>query len=238
MHRFMPTVVLATLLSGSALAATDIAGITIGAPLSGQRQAIAKVNPSYQLNDIKLANGKTVGVNAIAQNAGRVTDQFVVIQNDSGIVWFVARAQALEKGSRIKPETLLNSLKDKYGMYTELSIGSGGPMWQFDRQGNIYKGQSVQGPCYAGIGAGASTTFGKVPGTSIQVPRNFTPKCGTEITTSVLKDSTDGMVSAFAVQIVDAKRMYDELNGKATAEENERKRKLEAEKSKDTKPKL
>ena len=237
MKTFAATILLA-LVTNQAVAATDIAGVQIGSPLAPQRAIIAKANPSYQLNDIKLTSGKTVGINAIAQKDGRVIDQFVAIQNESGIVWFVARAQALEKGARIKSDTLLNSLKDKYGMYTELSIGSGGPMWQFDRQGNIYKGQSVQGPCYAGIGAGASTTFGKVPGTSIQVPSNFTPKCGTQITTSVLKDSTDGMVSAFAVQIVDAKRMYDELNGKATTEENERKQKLEAEKHKDTKPKL
>ena len=235
MMKIRAATMFAAFVTNHAGAATDIAGVQIGLPLATQKAIIAKANPSYELKDIKLS-GKTVGINAIAEKEGRVIDQFVAIQNESGIVWFVARAQALEKGARIKSDTLLNSLKDKYGLYTE--FGSVGPMWQFDRQGNIYKGQWVQGPCYAGIGAGASTTFGQVPGTSIQVPRNFTPKCGTEITTSVLKDSTDGMVSAFAVQIVDAKRMYDELNGKATAEEDQRKQKLEAEKSKDIKPKL
>lgn len=237
MKIFAPISVL-TFAATQAIAANDIAGVQIGSPLSTQRTVIAKANPSYQLNDVKLTTGKIVGINAIAQKDGRIIDQFVVIQNDAGIIWFVARAQALEKGARIKPETLLNSFKEKYGPYADISTGSGGPIWQFDRQGKIHLGQYIQGPCYAGIGAGASTTFGKVPGTAIQVPRNFTPRCGTEITSYVRKDSTDGMVSAFSVQIVDAKRMYDELNGKSAVEENERKQKLEAEKSKDIKPKL
>jgi len=236
MMKTISQVSLLAFVATQAIAAMDIAGVQIGLPLSTQKAAITKANPSYQLTDIKLTTGKTAGITAIAKKDGKVIDQFVAIQNDAGIVWFVARAQELEKGARIKPEVLLNSLKDKYGTYTELSGGSGGPMWQFDRQEKIYQGQhSTQGPCYAGIGAGASTN---IPGTSISVPSKFTPTCGIEIETDVHKDSADGMVSAFTVRIVDAKRMYDELNGKATAKENERKQRLEAEKTSNVKPRL
>ncbi len=226
------------MLTGQAIAAQDIAGVQIGIPFLPQKNLIAKANPGYQLNDIKFSNGKTVGINAIAQKDGRVVDQMVVIHNDAGVVWFIGRAQAPEKGSRIKLDTLLSSLKEKYGQYSDLSLGSGGPSWQFDRQGALFQGSAQSAPCYTGIGAGASTSFGKVPGTSIEVPRNFAPKCGVKISTSVLKDSTDGMVSAFSVQIIDAKLMYDELNAKDTNAETERKKQLESEKAKDNKPKL
>ena len=77
---------LLALVATQASATADIAGVQIGSPLSTQKTAIAKANPAYQLNDIKLTNGKIVGVNAIAQKDGRVTDQFVVVQNDAGIV--------------------------------------------------------------------------------------------------------------------------------------------------------
>jgi hypothetical protein len=220
--------------SAQSFAAPDIAGVQIGAPLSAQKKEIEKANPSYQISDIRLTNGKTIGVKAIAEKNGKQVDQFVAIQNDAGVVWFVARSQVLEQGSRIKYETLLDSLKEKYGMYTDISAGTGGPVWYFDRQGKIYQGGG-KNPCSRGVITGS---YRQVPGTTISVPSRFTETCGTEITSGIGKDSKDGMVNAFSVTIVDEKRMYDELNGKSVAEENERRRKLEDEKSKNVKPKL
>lgn len=164
-------------------------------------------------------------------------DQFVAIQNDAGIVWYVGRGQVLDKGVIIKTETLVNSLKEKYGPYTEISLGSNGPMRQFDRAGNIFHGKPIQGPCYTGLTAGASTSFGQIPGLSVTIPKVFSQECSVNIRTTLRKDN-DGMVSAFGVEIIDAGRMYDVLNGKKQATEAERKRQLEAERARDAKPKL
>ena len=224
---------------GAANAANDIAGVQIGSAFATSKALVVKANPGYQINEIRGGGGKVVGINALVQKDGRFIDQFVVIQNDAGIVWFVARAQGFEKGARIKSETLLNSLQEKYGSPSEMSVGSGGPMWDFDREGKLYQGASTQGPCYTGIGAGTTTSFGKVPGAlGINIPRTFGPKCGTRISTGVSKDSNDGMVSAFSVQIVDSKRMFDELNNKDMKLQTERQRQLDGEKARDAKPSL
>lgn len=87
MKTFAATILLA-LVTNQAVAATDIAGVQIGSPLAPQRAIIAKASPSYQLNDIKLTSGKTVGINAIAQKmAGLSTNlsPFKMNQASSGL---------------------------------------------------------------------------------------------------------------------------------------------------------
>ena len=220
--------------AGTALAANDIAGVAIGSSFNDQRAKIAQINPAYKLTDIKLTSGKTAGVNAQVESNGRVVDQFVALQDDSGTIWFVGRAQALEPGARIKPDVLVNSMVEKYGTYTELTLGGGGPTWQFDRQGKRYQGGAAQGPCAGTIGSARS--MGRVIAAPITVPQTFSPKCGIEINTWTLQN--EGMVSAFSVQIIDAKRMYDQLTKQGNAEEAARQKALEAEGAKGTKPKL
>ncbi|MCA1324924.1 hypothetical protein [Herbaspirillum sp. alder98] len=219
---------------GPALAANDIAGVAIGSSFNDQRAKIAQINPAYKLTDIKLTSGKTAGVNAQAESNGRVVDQFIALQDDAGVIWFVGRAQALEKGARIKPDVLVNSMVEKYGTYTELSIGSGGPTWQFDRQGKRYQGGAAHGPC--GNTVGGSAPMGKVIASPILVPQSFSPKCGIEILTWAQQN--DGMVASFSVQIADAKRMYDQINKQTNAEEAARQKAMEAEGAKGNKPKL
>lgn len=217
-----------------ALAANDIAGVAIGSSFKDQRAKIAQINPAYKLTDIMLRSGKTAGVNAQAESNGRVVDQFVALQDDAGVIWFVGRAQALEKGARIKPDVLVNSMVEKYGTYSELSIGSGGPTWQFDRQAKRYQGGAAQGPC--GSSVGGSAPMGKVIGTPILVPQTFSPKCGIEILSWTLQN--EGMVSSFSVQIADSKRMYDQINKQDNADEAARQKAIEAESAKGNKPKL
>ena len=219
---------------GSALAANDIAGVAIGSSFNDQRAKIAQINPAYKLTDIKLRSGKTAGVNAQVESNGRVVDQFVALQDDSGVIWFVGRAQALEPGGRIKPDVMVNSMVGKYGTYTELSLGSGGPTWQYDRQGKLYQGGAAQGPC--GGTVGSAMPMGKVIAAPIVVPQTFPPKCGVEIMTWALQN--EGMVSAFSVQIADSKRMYDQLTRQNNAEEAARQKAMESESAKGNKPKL
>lgn len=223
----------------SIFAATDISGIQLGQSFPAVKELVKKVNPAYELNDIKWSDGKLGGLNATVKRKGYVVDQFVVLQNKAGKVWFVGRAQQLEKGARVKPDVLLDSLKEKYGPYTELSTGSGGPSWNFDRNGKLYQGPTTQGPCYGGLGTGSIMPLGQnVMGVNISPPRDFTQKCGMEITSGMATDLTDGMVNSFGVRLIDSKSMYDELNGQAVTEETKRNQQLQNEKAKNVKPQL
>jgi len=224
------------LASSQAFAAYDVSGIQVGSPLAEQKAAITKINPSYRFSDMIYSTGKIVGVHAVAQKNGVPVDQFLAMQDDSGIVWLAARSQVLEKGERIKPDVFLNSLLEKYGPYTGLRglspFSKDEPMWQFDRQGNLYRGPVFQGPCW-NIG-----TMQPIDGDFIVVPHTPNEKCGTVILVATLKDKIDGMILKFSVEIVDIKRMYDEVNAKASAAESKRQQQLDIEKSRNIKPKL
>lgn len=215
--------------------ATDVSGIKVGVPLAAQRDAIAKINPNYQLNDIKLANGKLLGVLATARKDGTLVDHFLAVQDDDGTVWYVERGQEYAKGERIRKDVLLNSLKDKYGQeYTDVRWDYA-PQWEYDRHNNLYKG--IRGPC-ADL---ENSYIGRIEGFNVSVPTSFTESCGLKIETSMSFDSEDAdMVSRFVISITDPKHQYDVLSSRAAKEEADEKarkqRLLESEKA--NKPKL
>jgi hypothetical protein len=223
--------------------AFDVSGIQIGIPLQTQKAAIATINPSYQFSELKYGNGQIVGVEAVAQKNGINTDQFVVLQDGSGIVWLTARAQVLEKGERIKPDIFLDSLIEKYGPYSGLRFDYY-PVWQFDRQGNLYQGNLSAGPCWD-IFNTSIQRMGKLrrdlpsfADDSIIIPHKTNSKCGTIIWVTVFKESHDSMISRFSVEIIDVKRIDEEMDAKNTAAKNQKQQQLNEEKSKNIKPKL
>lgn len=221
------------LLVSKDIVAQDIAGIKIGDSFSAQKSLITKANSDYQLTDITLTDGSTIGIKAIAQKNGKATDYMLMLHNSSDIVWFIGRAQVFEKGSRINPDTLYSSLKEKYGSFSDASSD---PAWYFDRQGKLLPESAAIAPC---IMLGLPTQpFANLRGATISVPNSFSPKCGVIINTHIVKDRTDDMVSEFSVEIIDNKRMFDELKAKNTNIENERKTQLEKEKTNNNKPKL
>ena len=225
---------LALSLSFAAHAAQDISGVEIGSDFTAAKPLMMKANAGYQITDL-TQGGKVMGYNAIFLKDGNPVDQLVVLQNASGKVWFVARGQRLTQGERIKRETLLSSLRQKYGPESAISLGSNGPHWQFDRKGAIYKGDLSTGPCKGMVGGGVD--LGKVTNANINVPRSFAPTCGVNIDAPMFVDK-DGMVFAFTLQLIDGKAMFDELTSKDQAAKDEHQRKLDAERARDVKPKL
>jgi hypothetical protein len=221
-------------LSTTSIAASyEISGVAIGQPFADQRTRIQKINPAYKFSDIKTRDGQTSGLIATATRPDSLPiDQFVVTHTEAGQVWFVSRMQRFEPGSRINFDTLLKLLKEKYGPYV-LNAATGFPEWHLDRQGNLFVPKSFGdlGPCRA------LAAFGPTGGNSVRVPTSFQPKCGTSISTQIEKDR-DGMVTSFIVDVLDSQRIFDELDAKSKSKEQQKKDALDAEKAKDTRPKL
>jgi hypothetical protein len=226
---------LALSLSFSAYAAPDVSGIELGSAFSAARPLMMKANAGYEITDLKR-NGKVAGYSALFVKDGAPVDQLVVLQNAAGAVWFVARAQRLAQGERIKHETLLATLRAKYGPESGISLGSNGPSWQFNRAGALFKGDPSTGPC-VGLVSGSPAMVGKVPSANINVPSNYPAGCSTSVNAPLVVDQ-DGMVTHFSLHLIDVKAAYDELSGNEAAAKTEHQRKLEAERARDVKPKL
>jgi hypothetical protein len=232
---------LLALVTHRASAAFDVSGIQIGLPLATQKDAIANINPSYQLMYITNRTRQIIGIEGVARKNGLIVDQFTVIQDKSGIVRIVARVQALAKGERIKPDIFLNSLVQKYGDYSELGKSFNGtdvPQWRFDRQGNLYKGPPFKGPCLKINTSISFQTIGDTSASFIRVPTGVPSDCGTVIWTTGRQDLSDGMMSLFSVEIIDVKHLYDETEAMDSAEKIKKQQQLNEEKSKNIKPKL
>jgi hypothetical protein len=212
MKRVAALSILATAAAAHAAPANDIAGLQLGSSYANARPMMLKANPGYKFTDIILKGGKVAGTDARYSKGGKVVDQFVVLQDAAGAVWFMGRGQAFEQGSRIKRDTMLRSLEEKYGKPNDNMFGDGSQLWEFDR-----KGKQVVSK-FGGQGA----------------------ICNGGATSHYLGDMADPdkMVAAFSVMVMDSQRMYDELNGVKNKAENERLQKLKNEAAKDLKPKL
>lgn len=225
----------ALMIAGPVMAAQDIAGVKLGIPLSAQKTLIAKANPAYQLEDVKLRNGVVVGVTGVARKNKKIVDQMVVLQDKTGIVWFVTRGQTFDKGDRLKADAFAASLKEKYGPVTRV-FGST-LTWSYDRSGKQAHGDSYDLPCAAIWGSG--TNYSSVGGMQLNIPSRFDQKCGIALMAdagSDRDDDKDGMISSFSVSMVDAARQYDEINAKESSEAAAHKQLLNSEKN--NKPKL
>lgn len=231
---------LATLTCLTAMAADDIAGVTLGTSLADAKEAIAKANSDLKPSPLMLRNGNEGGVTAVSADlipeAGvgsvkRPSDEFAVLQTDSGKVWFIARVQRLEQGARIKTETLEASLTEKFGKPSSPGLGYGF-VWQFDREGKQYFGPDTAGPCESMMRGGSN-----LPGVTVGAPESFSPTCGKLIAVSTTQQP-GGMVPYYTVSLIDAKTMFDELAARDAQAETERAKKLSDEQSKDVKPKL
>lgn len=219
------------LVSGSALAAaSDISGVAIGEDYTVAKTAIAKINPSYKFEDLaNIRNGKVIGTIASVKKAGVEVDRFAIMKNNSDVVWFVTKTQRFETGSRPQYTTIYNSLREKFGKDMDVHNVAGTAvaiLFQIDQQGNLYHGPTNQGPCW---GMKEESLYHD---DSFSIPVFFPPKCGVFIRSTILKDN-EGMVSAFAISIADAKIMRDGLPPQVA---QERERQLNAEKAKNIKP--
>nr|NLU60406.1 hypothetical protein [Pseudomonas sp. BIGb0427] len=89
-------------------------------------------------------------------------------------MWFIARVQRFEDGSRIKTEALKAALTEKFGKPSNITqMMSLGLVWQYDRDGKQYFGPSSEGPC-----KGVRSASSNIPGVSFPAPQSFSPTCG------------------------------------------------------------
>ena len=218
--------------------ALDVSGISIGTQISSARGMLQKVNPEYQVEELRFTNGKIAGLKAVAKKNGASTpnDQFVIMSNDAGIVWFVGRQQNYAQGNRVAFDELEKALVGKYGNPTSTGIIMvSSKRWETYRDGRTHRDKHSPGPCTSGFNA---YEWNIVPGTQIGVLKNFAPNCGTLIISEAKVDSNDRMVTQLVTKVIDSKRMFDELNGKELAAQQEKQKQLQQEKAAGNKPKL
>lgn len=227
----------ATAFSASA-EALDVSGISIGTQISSARGMLQKVNPAYQVEELRFTNGKVAGLKAIAKQSGTPmpNDQFVVMANDAGLIWFVGRQQNYAQGNRVPFDELEKALVGKYGEPTSTGIIMvSSKRWETYRDGRVHHDKHSPGPCTSGFNA---YDWNVVPGTQIGVLKNFAPNCGALIISEAKVDSNDRMVTQLVTKVIDSKRMFDELNGKEQAAQQEKQKQLQQEKAAGNKPKL
>lgn len=235
--RFVLAAALAATTHVACAEALDVSGISIGTQISSARGLLQKVNPAYQIEELRFTNGKVVGLKAAARKNGAPTpnDQFVVMANDAGIVWFVGRQQDYAKGNRVAFDELEKALIGKYGDPTSTGIIMvSSKRWEKYRDGQTHRDKHSPGPCTSGFNA---YEWNIVPGTQIGVLKNFAPNCGALIISEAKVDS-DRMVTQLVTKVIDSKRMFDELNGKEVAAQQEKQKRLQQEKAAGNKPQL
>ncbi|MXS21625.1 hypothetical protein [Pseudomonas oryzihabitans] len=232
---------LATLTSLTVIAADDISGVALGSSLAVAKDGISKANPNFKLTPLMLLSGKEGGVTAVTADripeagvgsATRPSDEFAVLQTESDKAWFVARVQRMQPGARIKNETLLASLTEKFGKPSFPTPLRHGYIWEFDRNAKQYFGPASGSPC-------KDMALGRynLPSVSVSAPQSFSPTCGKWILVDTSQE-LDGMVSHYSVSLIDVKTMFDELAAHKSQAETERAKKLSEEQAKEVKPNL
>jgi hypothetical protein len=218
------------LLCGVAVQAAtpDVAGITVGITITNAKTLLSKINPSYKITELKSTKGKILGLKASARGQPQNgADQMVVMTNDAGFVWFVARQQDYDKGQFIAQEAFEKALIEKYGEPTTSQFdGIISKRWEIERNGKTHTDQRSLGPCTAEDGTHSS--YDNVPGTKISVPTDFRPKCGMLITATASPDiANPTLVAGLITEVTDSQRKYDELSTRAATVEADRQKQLQ-----------
>ncbi len=200
--------------------ATDISDIQLGSSFASVKPLLAKINPNYQIKEDKESIMAFV-------NKDNNPDLFLIGKNKKDLVFFIARSQTLDQGKRIKKETLIQAIEEKYGKPTEVS--SDMIMWEFDQNGSL----NSEEKCHFGANKKrfdmkAYTIIPNVSGFKLE------ENCSRRYYLNIQEDSeAPGMISAFSVQLIDINFMLEELR----QAELEKQKVIEQE-AKTNKPKL
>jgi len=225
----------------SAQALPDIGGVKMGTQLATQKPLIEKINADYKFSEIKTREGKVVGIQGIAENNSHVSDHFIALQDDSGRIWFLGRAQKYPEGSYIPKATFLSALKQKYGIPSSVTPDEQTFLWAYDRNYALMDRKSSSGACPSTAGGNVTTSRTdlsrlKGDGISLAVPGGFESTCGIQLNANLNRHYNADMIVGSSIQMVDHKVRYDVLDKKNSEEEAARKKALDA--MKDNKPKL
>ncbi|MDQ1922062.1 hypothetical protein [Massilia pseudoviolaceinigra] len=194
-------------------AASDISGVRIGSTLSEASIAIKRANNAYAMSTVwNYEGGEVKGIKAVAgdTNGGSIhgyADQFVALQDERGVVWFVARYQKMGPGARVSMADLLASLKKKFGepSFTPIS-GQRVNSWDYDWAGAQFHGQYPENPC-----SDLRMQRLHMTGLSISAPLTFPEKCGKRIVLSYYE--YEGMVHDFTLKVIDVKSHFIATRG-------------------------
>ncbi len=223
-------------LAGQALA-NDISGVRIGSTLSEASIAIKRANKAFVIKPFKLESGQLAGLSALSGHGDPASkegaaDEFVVLQNAAGKVWFVARYQRLVPGARVSQSALLAWLTQKFGepIVNEMPGRSVRQFysWDTDRAGKRVTAAQDDNPCN-GLGFAGPP----VAGGNILAPRRIPRNCGTRIMLSDLFVQ-DGLVNEFTLKVIDVKAASDDLQ----RDKQQRASELERERKSGVKPQI
>lgn len=227
--------------SAWALPPTDISGVALGTSLDEAKSGIMSANNDFVLSPLTTSAGTEAGVVAATRerfgrdaggNSLRALDEFAALQDEAGKVWYVGRQQRFANGSRITPDTLLQTLTEKFGPPSSTErLMANVARWEFDRNGKQFVGKN-NGPC-----KDITLAPYNLPNVTFSAPNNFSPTCGVLIT-AIFNEEADGMIPSFILSLTDNKAMYDQLNAREEKAEAERAQKLKDEQAKATKPKI
>ncbi len=192
--------------------AQDISGVRLGSTLSEASIAIKRANKAYALKPLKDDAGKLKGLAAMSRSgeAGSwddAVDEFAVLQDAAGKVWYVARYQRMLPGSRVSMAALLDSLTKKFGEPGKRVDGGRSASriyaWDTDSGGKPVSASLRDSPCNGIRFHRSAMTDGY-----ISAPSTFPAGCGTRI---VLSDFfvEDGLVEQFTLRIINVKTAYD-----------------------------
>lgn len=228
----------------------DISGYKIGAQMASAKPVLQKINPAYVFEEIKLQDGRVVGLSAVVKIVKQnmptfYADQFVVLQNEAGVVWFAGRTQQIaDKEKYVNIKTLRESLESKYGKSTfseNLSM-----VWDYDASGKQYMSVKIGdyygvSPCYTD--GNSTDNLGDVTGTNLAmwVPRKFSEKCGFAVhsrMSTAAGDSTMSLISKYTTTLVNPKLRYDMAAIKAAKDAIEKKKLIDQEAQRGNKPQL
>ncbi|NHZ93130.1 hypothetical protein F2P45_29580 [Massilia sp. CCM 8733] len=194
--------------------ASDISGVRIGSTLSEASLAIKSANNAFAIKPFKIVERELTGLSATRGNRDPdseegAADEFIVLQNAAGKVWFVARYQRMVPGSRVSLDALLGSLTQKFGEPTLRP--EPGPRgwslysWDTDREGKRVKGADGNIPCKSIALEGTPLAGGR-----LRAPSSIPHNCGMRV---MLTDvfERDGMVNRFILTVIDVKTASDDI---------------------------
>jgi len=201
----------------------DIGGVKVGMSLSATKAAIAKVNPKYDITEIKGNGGQVIALQAIVGfDFDKTDDEFLAVLGDTGVTWFIGRWQ--KPAEPMLLETLDDALKKKYGSpsSTDRSVWYNSILlWYFDRQGK----QATHENC--GRQSGTGSGIGGLR-TNLAPPSSFSSVCGGVIGAYIkveakrFNDKQILTIPSFFVQIAEVKSQYDKASSRDEAAAREK----------------
>lgn len=229
------------LLSTPALAALDLAGVSLGAPITSVKEVFAKTSPELDITPVML-DGVLVGYEGNLKPGKRATEEFEALvalaDKSSQFVWMVGRKAELANGQEIGSSVFQKTLESKYGppsaTSTNLREANFSATWIYPVTGPQYFGELPSSPCRNGEIAG---TTDRVSLKDFKVPFEFYSECKTIIYAEA-KFNKAGLITSYQIALVDAQSAYTAAKAQMLAGKRAQERAVQDILDRGNKPKL